>query len=169
MVPQNKEELIYEIKTNFSKLWLDLESFPENLAAEQELEWQVKNTKVSVNNLVSYLIWWWNLVLKWEKNFENVENLELPEKGYKWNELWKLAQKFYKDYEKYYFSELKNLLFENNKNILKMLEKYDNSELYERNWYKKWTFWRLVQFNTSSPYKNIRTRIRKYLKNIKKA
>ena len=60
----------------------------------------------------------------------------------------------------------KALLQKNNSEILKMLKNHTNEELYEQTWYTKWTFWRLVQFNTSSPYKNIRTRIRKYIKTI---
>lgn len=166
MIPSNKTELISEIQKHFASLWKDLENFPKEFSDREELEWQVKNTKVSVNNLISYLIWWWEMILKWNKNFKNPEKLELPEKGFKWNELGKLAQKFYKDYEKYGFEELKALLQKNNSEILKMLKKHTNEELYEQTWYTKWTFWRLVQFNTSSPYKNIRTRIRKYIKTI---
>ena len=82
------------------------------------------------------------------------------------NELGKLAQKFYKDYDHLDFSTLKALLRENNISIINMLENHTNEELYEKARYTKWTFWRLVQLNTSSPYKNIRSRIRKYLKNI---
>ena len=80
------------------------------------------------------------MILKWNKNFKNPEKLELPEKGFKWNELGKLAQKFYKDYEKYGFEELKALFQKNNSEILKMLKKHTNEELYEQTWYTKWTF-----------------------------
>ena len=166
MIPSNKGELISEIKKHFTTLWKDLEIFPAQLANRKELEWQIKDTKVSVNNLISYLIWRWELVLKWERNFEAPEKLQLPEIWFKWNELGKLAQKFYKDYDHLDFSTLKALLRENNISLIKMLENHTNEELYEKARYTKWTFWRLVQLNTSSPYKNIRSRIRKYLKNI---
>ena len=166
MTPSNKDELISEIKKHFTTLRKDLETFPAELANRKELEWQIKDTKASVNNLISYLIWRWELVLKWERNFETPEELQLPEIWFKWNELGKLAQKFYKDYDQLDFSTLKALLRENNISIIKMLENHTNEELYEKARYTKWTFWRLVQLNTSSPYKNIRSRIRKYLKNI---
>jgi len=99
-------------------------------------------------------------------SWETPEKLQLPEIWFKWNELGKLAQKFYKGYDHLDFSTLKALLRENNISIIKMLEKHTNEELYEKARYTKWTFWRLVQLNTSSPYKNIRSRIRKYLKYI---
>lgn len=77
MIPSNKTELISEIQKHFASLWKDLENFPKGFSDREELEWQVKNTKVSVNNLISYLIWWWELILKWNKNFKNPEKLEL--------------------------------------------------------------------------------------------
>lgn len=164
MIPQNKQQLIQEIETTFTKLLSDIQKVPNELANEKVLEWQVKNTTVSVHNLLSYLLWWWKLVLKWELHFENISEIELPEAGYKWNELGKLAQKFYTDYEDVDFEELKSMLIENNTEIVRMIEKYENQDLYEKPWYGKWTFGRMIQFNTSSPYKNIRTRIRKYIK-----
>ena len=75
MIPSNKDELISEIKEHFTTLRKDLEIFPAELANRKELEWQIKDTKVSVNNLISYLIWRWELVLKWERNFETPEKL----------------------------------------------------------------------------------------------
>ena len=166
MIPKNKDELISEIKKHFTTLWKDLETLPAELANRKELEWKIKDIKASVNNLISYLIWRWELVLKWERNFETPEELQLPEIWFKWNELGKLAQKFYKDYDHLDFSTLKALLRENNISIIKMLENHTNEELYQKARYTKRTFWRLVQLNTSSPYKNIRSRIRKYLKYI---
>jgi hypothetical protein len=52
------------------------------------MEWQVKNTKMNLNNLLSYLIGWGKLVLKWEKKKKKWESIDFPETWYKWNELW---------------------------------------------------------------------------------
>ena len=166
MIPKNKAELQTEIKTHFLKLFSELEDFPVQYADKKELEWQRKGTLVSVNDLLAYLIGWWNLVLKWEKFFENIDEIDLPETGYKWNELGKLAEKFYEDYSQYSFFERKILLQQNSEKILERLQKYDDIALYTNTWYGKWTFGRMIQFNTSSPYKNIRARIRKYKKSL---
>ena len=56
MIPSNKDELISEIKKHFTTLRKDLETFPAELANCKKLEGQIKDTKASVNNLISYLI-----------------------------------------------------------------------------------------------------------------
>lgn len=163
-IPKNKEELLDVIKETYNKLRLDIKELDNNTSNIKELEWQVKWTVVSVNNLLSYLIWRWELVLKWHKIKNEWSEPDFPETWYKWNELWKLAQKFYEDYEDKTIDELKKLLDETVNKILTLIELKSNAELYECLWYWRWTMWRMIQFNTSSPYKNIRTRIRKWKK-----
>ncbi len=107
-VQKNKEELIFAIESSYSKLKKDLETIPTELTIEKELEGHAKGTKMSVSDLVAYLIGWGELVLKWNRKKENGEQVDFPETGYKWNELGKLAQKFYTDYENMDYSELLN-------------------------------------------------------------
>ena len=97
--PKNKEELIFEIENNYSKLKKDLETIPSKLTREKELEGHVKGTEISISDLVAYLIGWGELVLKWNRKMDNNENVDFLETGYKWNELGRLAQKFYMDHE----------------------------------------------------------------------
>jgi hypothetical protein len=78
------------------------------------------------------------------------------------NELGRLAQKFYRDYEDDDFHTLREKLDQVVDEILDMVENMDNLELYEKPWHGKYPFGRMVQFNTSSPYKNARSRIRKW-------
>jgi hypothetical protein len=77
-----------------------------------------------------------------------------------------LAQKFYEDYKDLSYIELKDKLDKVVDDILKMINSYSNNELYESLFYEKWTLGRLVQFNTSSPYKNARGRVRKWKKEV---
>ena len=166
-IPKNKEELIFEIKNNYSKLKKDLETIPTELTKERELDGHAKETKMSISDLVAYLIGWGELVLKWNNKKENGEKVDFPETGYKWNELGKLAQKFYSDYENLDYSDLLNKLDQTVDKILKLIESNTNKELYENAWYDKWTKGKMIQFNTSSPYKNARSRVRKWKKNFK--
>ena len=161
-VPKNKKELIFEIEHNYSKLKKDFESIPMELTKNKELEGHAKETKMSVSDLVAYLIGWGELVLKWNRKKENGELVDFPETSYKWNELGKLAQKFYSDYENIDYSELLNKLDQNVKEILKLIERNTNEELYEKPWYDKWPKGKMIQLNTSSPYKNARSRVRKW-------
>lgn len=91
-------------------------------------------------------------------------SVDFPETGFKWNELGKLATKFYRDYEDVAFSALL-IRFESAKNALVALIKArTDAELYGVAWYEKYTLGRMIQFNTSSPYANARGRLRKWLK-----
>lgn len=83
---------------------------------------------------------------------------------YKWNELGKLAQKFYFDYQNDSYRTLLKKCDKVVKDILKIIEEKDNKQLYGIPRYEKWTMGRMIQFNTSSPYKNARNRIRRWKK-----
>ena len=119
---------------------------------------------MSVSDLVAYLIGWSELVLKWNLKKDNGQDVDFPETGYKWNELGKLAQKFYSDYENIDYKSLLTKLDENVNQILDLIRKTDNIDLYEKPWYDKWTKGKMIQLNTSSPYKNARSRVRKWKK-----
>ena len=141
-----------------------MNDIPSELTIEKELDGHAKGTKMSVSDLVSYLIGWGELILKWNLKKESKKNVDFPETGYKWNELGKLAQKFYSDYESLQYSELLNRLDQTIKKIQELIENNTNEELYEKPWYNKWTKGKMIQLNTSSPYKNARSRVRKWKK-----
>ncbi|MFL0169703.1 ClbS/DfsB family four-helix bundle protein [Tenacibaculum maritimum] len=163
-VPKNKEELIFAIESSYSKLKKDLETIPTKSTIEKELDGHAKGTKMNVSDLVAYLIGWGELVLKWNRKKENGEQVDFPETGYKWNELGKLAQKFYADYENMDYSTLLNRLDQTVEKIHTLIGNNTNEELYEKPWYDKWTKGKMIQLNTSSPYKNARSRVRKWKK-----
>jgi len=163
-IPKNKEELIIAIVASYDKLKKDLDSIPTSLTDKKELEGHVKGTLMSIADLVSYLIGWGELVLKWNKKKEKNETVHFPEKGYKWNELGKLAQKFYNDYESLDYHSLLVKLDKTVNEILELVKKTNNTELYKKPWYGKWTLGKMIQLNTSSPYKNARIRARKWMK-----
>ncbi|WP_312091078.1 ClbS/DfsB family four-helix bundle protein [Chryseobacterium sp.] len=163
-IPFNKEELQKAIETNYNKLKKELSTIPVELTSIKDLEGHAKDTTMSINNLISYLIGWGELVLKWNRKKDNGESVDFPETEYKWNELGKLAQKFYQDYEGIDFNTLCIKLDETVAEILNVIERKSNTELYEVSWYDKWTLGRMIQLNTASPYTNARGRIRKWKK-----
>lgn len=163
-VPKNKTELLADIEKTYSKLVEDLKSIPLDMTTQLTLPGHAKNTFMSVNNLISYLIGWGELVLKWHKKTNKGQVVDFPETGYKWNELGLLAQKFYKDYENLDNKKLLKRLDKTIQKLQMLIECHSNVELYKREWYGKWTMGRMIQFNTSSPYKNARGRIVKWKK-----
>ena len=165
-IPKNKSELQQAIKVNYQKLVTDLKDIPTPLASKIELDGHAKGTKMSICNLVSYLIGWEELVLKWYRKKQKEQKVDFPDTGFKWNELGLLAQKFYKDYEHLEYPQLLKKLDKSTNKILKLIDSLSNEELYEKNWYEKYTLGRMIQLNTSSPFLNARTRVRKWKANL---
>lgn len=170
-VAQNKQELIEAIHITYKKLRKEFDDIPESLVHEMSMEGQIKNTKMSIHNLLSYLVWWAELMIKWDRIYTHENRIpDLPDTGYTMSDWWKLAERFYKEYEQYEYTELLQKFDTLVDRILNMLNWKTNQELYWIDWYvtkssSKWyTFGRMIALNTSSPYKNACSRIRKWKK-----
>lgn len=163
-IPKNKDELLTAIMVNYNKLTLELQDIPKDLTDLKELDGHAKDTLISINNLLAYLIGWGQLVLKWNDKKSEGLAIDFPDTNYKWNELGQLAQKFYKDYEKDNFKSLQQKLDNTVNKIIKLIDAKTNDELYEMAWYEKWPLGRMIQLNTSAPFKNARERIRRWKK-----
>lgn len=163
-IPSNKAELAEGIRLNYLKLRIDLEDVPESLCREPTLEGHAKDTEMSVHDLVAYLVGWCELVLKWQEGRAAGEPVDFPETGYKWNELGRLAQKFYADYADLAYPVLLDRFAAAKDCILAIVDQTENADLYGRPWYEAYTFGRMIQFNTSSPFDNARKRLRRWKK-----
>ena len=162
-IPTSRDELISAIIDRFGKLDAALDAVSADIADEKSMDGHSKDTIMSVNNLVAYLIGWNELVLKWLDRDAQGKDIEFPEVDYKWNELGALAQKFYEDYSAYSFAENRKRLTVAKDQLLSEVSKRTDEELYGSPWHGKWTKGRMIQFNSSSPYENARGRIRKWL------
>ena len=167
-IPKSKEELIREINETYKKLQKELITIPIELSRKLEIQGHSKNSEISLNNLIAYLIGWGYLVLKWHNHKAKGIDCEFPEKGYKWNELGLLAQKFYSDFENDNYHSLQLKLDDTVMEILNLIESKSNNELYETSWYNSYSLGRMIQLNTSSPYKNARLKIRKWINDYSK-
>ena len=163
-IPTSKSDLLDTIAERFTKLDKALDAIPADLAGEKSMDGHAKGTLMSPNNLVSYLIGWNALVLKWLELDENGKDIDFPEIGYKWNQLGELAQKFYDDYSEQTFEENRRHLIIVKNRLVNEISKRTDDELYGLPWHGKWTKGRMIQFNSSSPYENARGRVRKWLK-----
>lgn len=166
-VPESKSELIEAINKNYASLVKKLSAVPAEKAFQPLMEGHAKGTTMSPAQLVSYLIGWGELVLSWHVQEAHGHSIVFPEVGFKWNELGKLAQKFYQDYQN--ITDYKVLLqrLEKNKNdLIKLIEGFTNNDLYGSSWCEKYTRGRMIQLNTSSPYRNASGRIATFLKTI---
>lgn len=71
-----------QINITFHKLKKELIDIPINLVGIKEIEGHSKKTLICIKDLIAYLIGWGNLVLKWNKGYENKQNVDFPETGY---------------------------------------------------------------------------------------
>lgn len=163
-IPQNKDQLVAAISTSFEKLMADYRSVPPELARTLGIEGSVKNTTISVCDTLAYLIGWGRLVLKWYALKTAGRPVDFPETGYKWNELGRLAQAFHHQYCDWAFADLLEEFEKTTAEILNLVASLDDEALYGGAWYDKWTLGRMIQFNTSSPMKNMRSKVRRFLK-----
>ncbi|SMD19897.1 ClbS/DfsB family four-helix bundle protein [Rhizobium sp. RU36D] len=163
-VPQNKAALLAAINSNFDKLLAELRAVPEDEAATADMEGHAKGTRMSVCDLTAYLIGWNELVLKWLDRDAKGQPIDFPDTGFQWNELGKLAQRFYRDYKGVLYPDLLDRLQAAKARTVSLIEARNDAELYGQAWYGKWTIGRMIQFNTASPYANARTRLRKHAK-----
>ena len=161
-VPQNKQELLEAIRVASDKLHQDCNNIPDNLTRELSIEGNVKGTLISVCDTLAYLIGWGKLVLKWHSRSEQGQKVDFPETGYKWNELGQLAQSFHEQYQNWSYASLLKEHKATVQEIVGLIDRLDNHSLYEIAWYEKWTLGRMIQLNTSSPMKNMRTKVRKF-------
>ncbi|MCJ8053283.1 ClbS/DfsB family four-helix bundle protein [Shinella curvata] len=163
-VPQNKDELLAAIALESGKLLKALDDVAPDRVQMRTMEGHAKGTLMSPCDLVAYLTGWNELVLKWLERDAAGEPIDFPETGFQWNELGKLAQKFYRDYADVPYPALVARLEAAKGRIVEAIGRHDDAALYGRPWYGKWTMGRMIQFNTSSPYANARGRLRKWLK-----
>ncbi|MFD2646290.1 ClbS/DfsB family four-helix bundle protein [Devosia albogilva] len=162
-VPTSRNELLEAIDVSFDRLMADLVRVPEDRAHERSMEGHAKGTLISPADLVSYLVGWNELVLKWLERDDAGKPVDFPEAGFNWNQLGLLAQKFYSDYRHLSWTALLERLRAAKSRLVQSVSHRSDHELYDTAWYAKWTKGRMIQLNSSSPYANARGRIRRWL------
>ncbi|WP_286272438.1 ClbS/DfsB family four-helix bundle protein [Thalassotalea hakodatensis] len=163
-IPQSKQALLSAISTVFNKLMVDYRSILDEVTRVKSIDGNTKGSKVSVCDTVAYLIGWGNLVLKWYRLTAEDQPVDFPETGYKWNQLGQLAEHFHHQYSDWTYSQLLTELEQTTNALLLLIDSLTDEQLYHTPWYEKWTLGRMIQFNTSSPMKRIRTQIRRFKK-----
>ena len=168
-IPNSKQELLDAINSTYAKLAQELARVPPALSRKPVLEGQVAGTRMSVCDLLAYLVGWNELVLHWHaqlRDGKRIEDIAFPAEGFTWNALGKLAQRFYADYAELGMDDLLQRLEQAKNQLLALVESHDDAQLYGQPWYTHYTMGRMIQFNTASPYANARTRLRAWLKTL---
>ncbi len=165
-IPQSKQELQLAISSIFPKLMADYHAIPAARARECGVEGHNQGTSISVCDTVAYLIGWGKLVLKWYHLKSQGLAVDFPETGYQWNQLGTLANSFHQEYANWSYGDLLTEWEGTVGELQTLIASLSHHELYEVAWYNQWTLGRMIQFNTSSPMKNMRTKVRRFIKTL---
>ena len=168
-IPHNRQELLEAINTSYARLQQDLARVPPGLARELVLDGNVAGTRMSVCDLLAYLVGWNELVLHWHAQLragKPIGEIAFPAEGFTWNQLGALAQRFHADHAHLDMEQLLQRLALAKQQLVALVQASDDAHLYGQPWYKQYSMGRMIQLNTSSPYTNARTRLRAWLKTL---
>jgi hypothetical protein len=163
-VPKNKTELELAIETAFDKILKDYQRVPVELSRTLGVESGHKAGLISVSDSLAYLIGWGRLVLNWHQLKADNQEVDFPATGFAWNQLGELAQHFYHTYQDWQYDDLLQEFESVTQQVLSLIKASDAEILYQAGWYNDWSQGRMIQFNTSSPMKSMRTKVRRFIK-----
>ena len=163
-IPKNKQTLYTAVESAFDKILLDYISIPDTYSRKLGVEGNIKHSVISVSDTLAYLIGWGDLVLGWYQKTSAGETVNFPATGYKWNELGSLAESFHLQYKDWLYDDLIAKFKDTVNQLLLLIDSLTDEELHGHVWYEKYTLGRMIQFNTSSPMKNMRTKVRRFKK-----
>lgn len=163
-VPTTKAELLEAVVDGHERLARDLDRVPAERARDLTMPGHVAGSMMSPADLVAYLIGWNELVLRWHRQRDAGREPSLPAEGFAWNQLGQLAHRFYADCSTLSWEELLIRFERANHDIVALIRRLSDRDLYGANWYGTYTAGRMIQLNTSSPYANARRRLRAWLR-----
>ena len=160
---ESKQELIDSISRSFNKYLLEFSDI-----SEDEKNKKVIAVDKTPSQNISYQLGWVSLLLEWEKDEKEGQQVITPKKGFKWNNLGVLYQEFYQTYDQYSLDEKKELLSKKVSEVIDWVQCLAEDELFlpnQRKWATtpaKWPVYKWIHINTVAPFTNFRTQIRKW-------
>ena len=160
----SKEELIIQIKKTSNLFILEFKDISEG-----KKDKYIAGVDRTPAQMISYQLGWLNLLINWDRDERGGKKVVTPAPGYKWNELSRLYQSFYKQYEDHSLSKLKDEYIKLTNEFIEWLSLFTEEELFEpemRQWASstpsKWPIWKWIHINSVSPFKSFRTKIRRW-------
>ncbi len=162
---ENKQTLISEIQKNADLFINEFCDIPDD-KGDIRLDTVDKTPK----EMISYQLGWLNLVMSWDRDELAGKEVITPAPNIKWNKLGELYQGFYRTYDKYPLSKLRQMFTKTVDQFIEWLSSIDDNTLFQagvRKWTvtsANWPMWKWVHINTVAPFKSFRTQIRKWKK-----
>ncbi len=162
----DRNALISEIQKTAHLFISEFEGIPE---ADKTLRFE--DVDRTPQEMIAYQLGWMELIRCWDRDEREGKKAVLPSPGYKWDQLGGLYRSFYRQYQNYSLSQLRELFVAAVEELVQWLEEFTNDELFRpggRRWASStpsnWPIWKWVHINTVAPFKSFRSRIRKWKK-----
>lgn len=133
--PTSKSELLEACQSNYKNL--------QNLIAQYSKEEINKDfpeggLNRNIRDVLGHLHEWHVMFLRWYETGMKGEKPDMPAKGYRWKDLPELNLKIREAYNNNDFENVKEMLDESYKEVLSLIQKHSDEELFEKKRYK-WT------------------------------
>ena len=133
--PKTKTELIHLAEENYKKLL----GFVDSMSAEErEADFPPGTMNRTIRDVLAHLHHWHLMMLDWYKEGMSGRKPEMPAKGYTWKTTPDLSRKIWEDYRHMPLSKARASFEKSHAEVMKLIEKHSNEELFEKKRYK-WT------------------------------
>lgn len=150
---ESKQHFIDSIDETWLTLWKTVENID---LSNRDLRPQVDGIDTwSVKDILSHLYGWHKLLIQWIATEPELE-IELPAKGYKWNQTPELNQKIFEDWKDTQFRSISRRIRLSHNRVRKYVDELSETELLSAGhfaWTKKHAISSYIAPNTTSHYK----------------
>lgn len=109
-----------------------------NLQADKEKEFAKGTMNRNIRDVLAHLHHWHLMMLEWYQTGMKGNKPDIPAKGYTWKTTPELNKKIWEEYRNTGLAEISKKLEKSHKELMKVIEKHTDEELFEKKKYK-WT------------------------------
>lgn len=133
--PNNKISLQSESRDQFNKLIHLIDSLS---IEDQKKAFPSGTLNRNIRDVISHIHHWNTMFLEWYKIGMSGEKPAMPAEGYSWKDLPELNKVIWKKYQKHSLAKSRKLFHQSFEDILKIVDKHSDEELYTKKKYA-WT------------------------------
>lgn len=143
--PKNKEDLVEAATENFSKLWLLIESMPEEILntdfdftsdpKKKEAHW---GRDKNLRDILIHLYEWHQLLLNWISNNMTGNHSDFLPKPYSWKTYGDMNMEFWKKHQKTPLEDAEKMLKQSHEKALELVQTFSDEALFTKQYFA-WT------------------------------
>lgn len=137
--PTSKKDLLNGAEENFNKLFQLIDSF-ENGGANIQFDFSNDEKKTeahwgrdkNLRDVLIHLYEWHQLLLNWVASNSKGEGVQFLKEGYNWRNYGQMNIDFFEKHQSTSLEEAKKSLLKSHEDVMKLIEKYSNEELFTK-------------------------------------